>query len=233
MDLAKLGNIATQLETLAGITPENGLRLEATEEAKLQRIRNAIEAGFPRVLGSLTDVNATNPATGEALVWNGTTWVPGVVGGGGAALQLDDLLDVEAPAPNSGDLIAYNATTGDWETSAPADPTVRMSKTLMIQYPQDGDICNVFFTNQAITISEVRAARVGGTDMEWGLWHGTTIHSTALTVLSVTDMSTGSGDDLTAFTDPTVPADSFITYEQGTTSGTPTNMSVTIFYTED
>lgn len=121
-DLQRLGNIATALETLAGITPEDALRLEKTEEAKLQRVYNAlthINANQLTALAGLSDVvDSLSPASGESLIYNGTSWTSGVVSGTGAALNLDDLVDVEAPSPTSQQVLAYNGTNSDWRPSS-------------------------------------------------------------------------------------------------------------------
>jgi hypothetical protein len=98
-------------------------------------------------LGDLLDVDTTTtpPSLDQALIWDGTTWVPGdvsigTVGGsivdggdletgtsigdlpasGGGATSLDDLTDVDTsttPATD-GQVLAYNSTSGNWE---PAD----------------------------------------------------------------------------------------------------------------
>lgn len=120
-DLRRLGNIATLLETLAGVTPIEPLRLEKTDEAKLQRISNALSALDlgPTALSGLSDVaDSLDPATDEVLKWDGTEWTSGVVSsGGGAASNLDDLSDVEAPSPSSGQVVAWNATNSRYENA--------------------------------------------------------------------------------------------------------------------
>jgi len=236
-DITRLGNIATQLELLASITPEDGLRLEKTEEAKLQRMFNALVVVTSEQLTALIDLSdvddTMSPETGHVLAWDGTSWTSGVVGEGGAALSLDDLLDVDAPSPTTGQFIAYNATTTKWEPATVSTPPAQKVKNLLIQYPQDGDAWGIWYTNTALTVDEVQAARVGGTDIEWTLYHGDEILSTNTTILTSTDMSTGAGDNHVAFSDATVPANKWISYVQGTTSGTPTQMSISVFYTED
>jgi hypothetical protein len=55
------------------------------------------------VLDSLTDVAISTPASGQNLVYNGTTWVNDHV-------TLDEINDVTAPTPSSGQFLKYNGT---------------------------------------------------------------------------------------------------------------------------
>lgn len=107
------------------------------------------------------------------------------------------------------------------------------TRTLTIQSPGAGEDISVFFTDRAITVQEIRAVRTGGTDIDWTLYHDTAAHGTTNIIVARTSTATTPGDDLTAFSDPTIPADSFVTYVQGTTDGSPTEISITIIYTED
>lgn len=124
--------------------------------------------------------------------------------------------------------IVFSSVTDTWRTL----PTEK-STTFVYYSPALATTATVLFTNKAITITEIRSARTGGTDIDWTLYHGTTCHSTSNTIIARTVTATGSGNDLTSFTDATVPADSFITYVQGSTGGTPTEIVLQVFYTED
>jgi hypothetical protein len=55
------------------------------------------------VLDSLNDVAISTPASGQNLVYNGTTWVNDHV-------TLDEINDVTAPTPSSGQFLKYNGT---------------------------------------------------------------------------------------------------------------------------
>ena len=92
----------------------------------------------------------------------------------------------------------------------------------------------MFFTNRAITITEMRAVRVGGTTATWTVRHGTDRSAAGAEVVTggTATTSATTGSDVTVFNDATVVADSFLWIE---TSGTVdvTELSLTIFYTED
>jgi hypothetical protein len=120
----------------------------------------------------------------------------------------------------------------DWDLMAAASLGMT-TRTLTIQSPGAGEDITVFFTDRAITITEIRAVRTGGTDIDWTLYHDTAAHGTTNTIVARTSTAATPGDDLISFSDPTIPADSFITYVQGTTDGSPTEISITIIYTED
>ena len=84
-------------------TAGHGVGYTVTSEG----ILNAI----PDELDDLSDVTTTTPASGEALVWDGTKWVNGT-----PTLDVDDLNDVTITAPTDGDILVYN--NGVWENQA-------------------------------------------------------------------------------------------------------------------
>ncbi|MCP4661036.1 MAG: DUF2793 domain-containing protein [bacterium] len=124
--------------------------------------------------------------------------------------------------------LVFSSVTDTWRAVA-----TEQSVAFVRANPTLGLTATAFFTNKAITITEIRAARTGGTDIDWTLYHDTTAQGTGNTIIARTSTASGSGDDLTSFTDATVPADSFVTYVQGTTGGSPTEIALQIFYTED
>jgi hypothetical protein len=68
-------------------------------------------------LDDLTDVDLTGAALGDALQFDGTNWVPGAGGGGGAS-TLDDLLDVATAGAVANDVLTFDGT--DWAPQAPS-----------------------------------------------------------------------------------------------------------------
>jgi hypothetical protein len=154
-DLTKLGNIATALEALAGNTPLDALRLEATEEAKLQRIRDSI-AGSARVteLADLSDVDdSLSPSSGDSLVYDGDKWTSGVVAGPGTALSLDDLTDVTAPSPSTGQVLAYDGA--DWAPNGNYVTTTDIANMVtdgeITGFLTSTDIANVVTNGDSVT----------------------------------------------------------------------------------
>lgn len=76
-----------------------------------------------RTIDDLSDVNTLGVTAGDALVYNGTSWVPGTVESGvGTLWELSDVADSVA-APSPGQVLQYNGTL--WTAqNLPAPPTV-------------------------------------------------------------------------------------------------------------
>jgi len=95
----------------------------------------------------------------------------------------------------------------------------------------------MFFTQIAITITEMRAVVRGSTpSVPWFVKHHATDRTnagTALVTAGTTTTSETAGDDVTSFDDATIPADSFVWLETGTVTGTVAEFHLTIIYTED
>lgn len=66
------------------------------------------------VLNDLSNVNASSPSTNDALVYDGTNWVPGSVTVG----SLNDLGDVSITSVATDNILQYNGT--NWVNSTPA-----------------------------------------------------------------------------------------------------------------
>lgn len=93
----------------ANPTAGHGVGFAVTSEGVL----NAI----PDELDDLSDVTATTPASGEALVWDGAKWTNGT-----PSLDVGDLDDVAITTPTNGEILVYN--NGSWENQAnPASTT--------------------------------------------------------------------------------------------------------------
>lgn len=126
------------------------------------------------------------------------------------------------------------ATGLKWAT--PTTGVTELSKTITIESPTSSEDISIFFTNKAITVTEVRAITVGTSpSTTWKIYHETNRSSSGndLIIAGTTTTSQSSGNDLTSFDDATIVADSFIWLETSAQSGTVQELSITIFYTED
>jgi len=114
----------------------------------------------------------------------------------------------------------------------------QLSKGITIESPVTSDEFTIFFTNEAITISEMRGV-VRGTspDVTWTIRHDNTSRAdTGIEVVTAGTQTTSqtSGSDVTAFDDETIPADSFVWIEIDDASGTSDDeVAVTIIFTVD
>ena len=79
------------------------------------------QARFVATLDQLADVETTGATSGDALVFNGTTWTPAAPAP--VTTTLDQLTDVETTGAASGDALVFNGTT--WAPAAVSTaPTV-------------------------------------------------------------------------------------------------------------
>ena len=69
----------------------------------------------PLVLDTLADVNTSGATANQVLSYNGTSWVPATVSGGGGPHALNDHTDVTISSPQDDQYIVYNSTSGVWE----------------------------------------------------------------------------------------------------------------------
>ena len=109
--------------------------------------------------------------------------------------------------------------------------------SITIESPTATEDLSIFFTNAAITVSEIRAVLVGSAtpSVTWTIRHGTDRSAAGAQVVTggTTTTSTTTGSDVTVFNDATVVADSFLWLETTAKSGTVTELHVTIIYTVD
>jgi hypothetical protein len=110
------------------------------------------------------------------------------------------------------------------------------SKSITIESPTGSEDISIFFTNKAITITEIRAVVRGSSpSVDWTIRHGTSRSAAGAEVVTggttTTDESTGS--DVTTFDDETVIADSFVWLGTTVQTGTVDELALTIVYTED
>jgi hypothetical protein len=74
-------------------------------------------------LGDLGNVDLVTdaPAIGQTIVWDGFAWIPGDVGAGGGATELNDLTDVSATLPIAdGDVLTWDNLAGEWYPETPS-----------------------------------------------------------------------------------------------------------------
>ena len=113
----------------------------------------------------------------------------------------------------------------------------RESKSITVEDPSDSEDLSFFFTNRAITITEIRAVLVGSDtpSVTWTLRHGTDRSAAGAEVVTggTTTTSVSTGSDVTSFDDATIVADSFVWLETTAQSGTVGELHLTVFYTED
>jgi len=134
---------------------------------------------------------------------------------------------------------AINATYLDGQSGTnTGDQTITDSKSITIETPTDAEDLSMFFTNKAVTITEIRAVLIGSDtpSVTWTIRQNATDRSAAGTEVvtgGTTTTSITGGSDVTSFDDETVPADSFVWLETTAQSGTVTQLAVTIIFTED
>jgi hypothetical protein len=128
-----------------------------------------------------------------------------------------------------GGTIAYGDITG-----TPTAPT--LTKSITIEDPAADEDISMFFTTVAITVTQITAVIVGSTSVSFDIEHGTSRATPTGTGVIGTDEvadSTTTGNITTSFTDETIPENSFVWLTTSNLSGTPTELNVTIEYTED
>jgi len=110
-------------------------------------------------------------------------------------------------------------------------------RSITVESPADDEDITIFFTKDAITITEMRAVVIGSTpSVTWTIRHHATDRSNAgaeVVTGGTTTTSTTAGSDVTAFDDATIPADSYVWLETTAQSGTVTEIAISIIYTID
>ncbi len=157
----------------------------------------------------------------------------------------DPLIDADAAADGTEDSAArkdhvhpkHHAKYTDAEATTQAK-AVKQSKSITIENPTNAEDISIFFTEKAITITEIRAVLIGSStpSVTWTIRHHATDRNNAgieVVTSGTTTTSTTGGDDVTAFNDATIPADSFVWLETTAKSGTVTELHITIIYTVD
>lgn len=111
------------------------------------------------------------------------------------------------------------------------------SKSITVEEPTDSEDISWFFTDRAITVSEVRAVVVqsaASPAVTWTIRHGTD-RSAAGAELETGGRETTSettGDDITSFDDATIIANSFVWVETAASANTK-QLHLTMCFDED
>ncbi len=140
------------------------------------------------------------------------------------------LKQLAADGAGTDDLLAFNGT--DW-----VPVKARREKHITIESPTASEDISHFFSNRAITITEMRAVLVqsaASPSVTWTVRHGTDRSAAGAEVVTGGTVTTSetTGSDVVSFNDATIIADSFVWIV--TTASTNTQqIHITIFYTED
>ena len=122
-------------------------------------------------------------------------------------------------------------------TVASGSGSLELSHSITVENPTATEDLSIFFSNKAITITEIRAVLVGSASpsVTWTIRHGTDRSAAGAQVVTggTVTTSTTTGSDVTVFNDATIVADSFIWLETTAKSGTVTELHITIVYTTD
>jgi len=238
----------------------SGVKIEllyvATNITELQTAVNALENGavYKTLFDAQSILAATTDDTPAALTVAEQTLVGRITAGNIAALtpaQVMAMLSGQAAADfamNTHKITGVVDPTADQEaaTKKYVDDTVQGSYLAVatIENPAADDAFFMFFTFDAISVSEISATRVGGTSVTFGINHSTTsataIAGTGNEVFTgaageevLTSDETWNEDPDNEFDDYTIPADSYVALVITAVSGTVTQFHVTVKYTKD
>ena len=124
-------------------------------------------------------------------------------------------------------------TTGDG-----SDHGISYSKSISVESPTSSEDISLWYTEQAITVTEMRAVLNNGTatpTVTWVIRFASSRELTGGQVVSggTVTTSVSSGSDVTSFDDATIPADRFIWLTTTAQGGTTPELMITIIYTID
>jgi predicted dienelactone hydrolase len=111
-----------------------------------------------------------------------------------------------------------------------------LSKSITITNPVAAGDHSMFFSNRAITVTEMRIVVRGSTPSATvDIRHGTDRSAAGAALITSPSATTSesTGSDITSFDDATIVADSFIWAEFDAISGDVEEVHITIFYTID
>lgn len=151
-------------------------------------------------------------------------------------------VDLTAAADITGTLPPANGGTGSTGTGTAGQVLVsngtiwsaanqELSKSVTIEAPTASEDITLFRANIGMTIDKIVIVFVGTTpSVTWTLKEDADRSAAGTTIHTVTSTNTTTGEVITTITSPTVAADDFVWLETSASSGTITNMSMTIFY---
>lgn len=110
------------------------------------------------------------------------------------------------------------------------------TKSITIESPTASEDITLFYTDDAITVTQLNAVSVGTTpSVTYTIRHSTDRSATGNEVVTggSTTTSTTTGDEVTSFNDATIPASSWVWLETTAQSGTVSETNITLEYTRD
>ena len=134
---------------------------------------------------------------------------------------------------SNGDAIDSGIGAADVKTKA----NNYLIKAISIEDPSDSEDITLFFTDDAITVSQMNAVLLGSStpSVTWTIRHGTDRSATGAEVVTsgTTTTSTSTGSEVTSFNDATIVAGSWVWVETTAQSGTVDEINISIEYTAD
>jgi hypothetical protein len=225
---------------LFGIYLENNasssLELHNTKIGAIDYSDNVTCAGIYMLNGYIYVYNTLVESTGASsysMYINGASSVANIYG----SYFFDSTTIVSANSVNSyGDsYFEYVTDTGN-KLKFNSNLIGGKEKSITVESPSASEDISWFFTNKAITITEIRAVIYGSPTptVTWTVKFATlrTAAGTEVITGGTTTTSTGAGDDITTFNDATIPADNHVWLET-TASSQCDWLALTLFYTED
>ena len=186
------------------------------------------------------DVSAVNsPNANEFARWTTATSIEGRT----AAEVMADLPAFSTSSTTQGAVAGSNSVgatyylngNGAWTVPA-GGSAATLTKSITVEDPVTGETISMFFTTVAITVTQITAVIVGSTSITFNISHGTSraaVTNDVMTSDDVADSTTTGNITTTGWSDNTIPADSFVCLTTSAASGTPTELHVTVEYTED
>lgn len=213
---------------------------------------------------TLTQIDLTTDITGNLPVTNladdsislgklsnqtGPTFVGRVTGTGAlSALSQANILTTigDAGADGSTKGVAsfnssdFSASSGNISLATTVRTKANNFKTkaITIEDPTSSEDITMFFTDDAITVTQLNAVLANGSStpsVTWTIRHSTDRSATGNEVVTsgTTTTSISTGSEVSSFNDATIPAGSWVWIETTAQSGTVPELSVSIEYTVD
>lgn len=147
--------------------------------------------------------------------------------------SLGNLIDVSTTGQSQGLVLGFSS--GIW-TPVEKTQLLPVLKGITIDSPTSSEDITMFFTDKAITITQINAIVRGTTpSVTWTIRHDTDRSLTGNEVVTsgTTTTSTTTGSEVSSFNDATIPAGSWVWFETTAQTGTVNELNVTIEYGVD